>query len=583
MAEARALLIALYEDPSVTTDEKREAPHVLFNDLHDRDDAVRITREVYTRGTGDTVKAGSDYAMMLLLSGHHDQEAAAVIAQIEASGRVNNDDPRSGFGNCQSELRRTRQADLLRERGTQRRCAWDKISALLAERPNDPVLLMAVAGRIYASAGRNHDALDYFDKAYQQDSGNIDVIKGVVQGAILAHDTGQAQTYLDKGMEIDAQNPWLYFLKAQIAEARGNRAEALEALRTARSLNQQKMAAESPMMAPGVTPRGPASATSPTQPSPGVSPAPAPPPNPFRRLRRRRRRPRSNGACRSVPWCASRPTARGSAMKPSTRALTLGLLLTAVVPSGVVFAADPSAQILLERAKFWQLHERFDLAAQMIDKVLALDPAQPDALYQAVLLARQRGDDRSAQAYVDRLRRAAPADRRLAALAAPSSAATVAVVRPMTIPLSVAEPAKAATPSGSAKAVTVPGAPELAAVSADSDDLKPAVPVQSRAALTESALGSAVIDARISQVAALPVTTISDGDTNPAVAAPVAAGGDGVTARKTQVTQLELMPPLPVGGYQRPFGAPYSPDDTLEDSGHRSQSPARSSPKPIRP
>ncbi len=271
MAEARSLLIALYEDASVKTDEKREAPHVLFSDLHDRDDALRITREMYTRGAGDTVKYGSDYAMMLLLAGHHDQEAAAVIAQLEASGKVNNDN-REALQTVESYLA-TRQADTLRERGDYAG-AWDKIATLLAARPNDPILLTA-AGRIYASAGRSREALEYFDKAYQQDSGNIDVIKGVVQGAILAHDLGQAQTYLDKGMETDNQNAWLYFLKAQIAEARGNRAEAVEALRTARALNQQKLAAE------GQTPAG--GGTSPTSLAPGSSPPAAPLPNPFRR------------------------------------------------------------------------------------------------------------------------------------------------------------------------------------------------------------------------------------------------------------------------------------------------------------
>src|SRR6185437_13790283 len=240
MAEARNLLIALYLDPNVKTDQKREAPHVLFNDMHDKEDAIRITREAYTRGAGDRVKYGSDYAMMLLLAGHHDAEAAAVVAQIDASGKVS-DDNREDLQTVKAYLA-TKQADQLRERGDYAG-AWDKISGLMADRPNDSGLLMA-AGRIYASSGRNKEALEYFDKAYQQDSGNIDVIKGVVQGAILAHDLDQAQTYLDKGMESDQQNPWLYFLKAQIAEARGNKAEAVEALRTARTLNRQKIAAE---------------------------------------------------------------------------------------------------------------------------------------------------------------------------------------------------------------------------------------------------------------------------------------------------------------------------------------------------
>ena len=99
------------------------------------------------------------------------------------------------------------------------------------------------------------------------------LIKDFNRKASLAHDLDQAQAYLDKGMETDQQNPWLYFLKAQIAEARGNKAEAVEALRTARTLNRQKIAAET-----GVAPGGPG----PTSLTPGASPQPLPP-NPFRR------------------------------------------------------------------------------------------------------------------------------------------------------------------------------------------------------------------------------------------------------------------------------------------------------------
>ncbi|HYM71644.1 MAG TPA: tetratricopeptide repeat protein, partial [Stellaceae bacterium] len=273
IAEARNMLISLYQDPNVKTDEKREAPHVLAKELHDRDDAIRITRELYTRGVGDSVKTGSDYAMMLLLAGHHDEEAAAVVAQIQASGRVNADN-REALQNVQVYLA-TKQADKLRERGDYAG-AWDRISRLLADRPDDTGLLLA-AGRIYASSGRNKEALEYFDKAYQQDSGNIDVVRGVVQGAILAHDLDQAQTYLDKGMETDPQNPWLFYLKAQIARARGNNAGAVQALQTARSLNRQKEAADGRS--------APAGDSSPTALVPGASPPPAaaPPPNPFRR------------------------------------------------------------------------------------------------------------------------------------------------------------------------------------------------------------------------------------------------------------------------------------------------------------
>jgi cellulose synthase operon protein C len=276
VATARNMMISLYNDPIVKTDEKREASYVLFHDFRDQEDALRITREAYLSGKGDTVKNGSDYAMLLLIEGHHDREAAAVLAQIDASGRVN-DSNREGIVPVKIALN-TRRAEGFREKGDYAG-AWDQISQQLQDHPDDTGLLIE-AGRINASAGRHKEALEYFDKAYQQDSGNIDVIRGVVSGCLLAHETDQAQTYLDKGMESDPQNPWLFLLKAQIEQQRGNNGAAVRALRTARDLNQQQS---------GSTPTSaaPASGTAPTPPTPltpgSGAPNNSPPPNPFRR------------------------------------------------------------------------------------------------------------------------------------------------------------------------------------------------------------------------------------------------------------------------------------------------------------
>jgi tetratricopeptide (TPR) repeat protein len=253
---ARNILVSVYEDPNVKTDEKREIPHVLYHDMHDSKTALRITHDVYTRGGPGSVKAAADYAMMLMMIGHHDDEAAAIIDQVEASGRIT-DDNREEFDQVRAFIA-SKKADKLRLTGNYAD-AYDQIAQLLANHPNDVGLLMA-EGRLYASAGRYHQALEFFDKAYQADPTNIDVIRAAAGGALMAHDLNQAQAYLDKGMEADPQNPWLFYLKAQIERAKGNNAAAFRALETARSLDQKQN--------PG---------------TPGATPANTPPPNPFRR------------------------------------------------------------------------------------------------------------------------------------------------------------------------------------------------------------------------------------------------------------------------------------------------------------
>jgi predicted Zn-dependent protease len=264
--EARQMLVNLYNDTSVTTDEKHEAPFVLLKQLHDPETALQITKAAYERGGPDSVKSGADYAMLLMISGHHDDQAAAVLAQIEASGRINESN-RESLTPVRIYLAVAR-SEKLRTKGKYAD-AWDQISRLLRDNPDDTRLLIE-AGDIYATAGRDKEALEDFDKAYQQDSGNIEVIRGVIGGCLLAHDTHQAQIYLDKGMEADPQNPWLFYLKAQIEEQRGNNGSAIEALRAARSLNQQTGGAAS-------------TGSEPTQLVPGGSAPESLPPNPFRR------------------------------------------------------------------------------------------------------------------------------------------------------------------------------------------------------------------------------------------------------------------------------------------------------------
>jgi tetratricopeptide (TPR) repeat protein len=271
-AGARALLIKLYNDPTVTTDEKRQAPFVVLKDLNDPNTAIQMTRDAYTRGGPGSTKAGADYVMMLLLVGGHDDEAAAIMAQINASGRIN-DQNREDFTPIRIMLA-IKQADKLKDKGDYAG-AWDQISQLLNDNP-DSADLELCAGRIYAASGRSKEAMEYFDKAYQQDSGNIDVLRGVIAGAISAHEYGQASDYLAKAMEVDPQNPWLFYLKAQIAQAKGNNGEAIEALRQARTLNLQRGGPDS------IVPGAPTSAAAPAGSSPSGSSSP-PPPNPFRR------------------------------------------------------------------------------------------------------------------------------------------------------------------------------------------------------------------------------------------------------------------------------------------------------------
>jgi hypothetical protein len=222
-------------------------------------------------------------------------------------------------------------------------------------------------------------------------------------------------------------------------------------------------------------------------------------------------------------------------MKPSTSTIALGLLLSLTAPCGVALAGTaPGEQILLDRAAFWRSQQRLDLATETLGKVLALNPSQPDALYQLGALATECGDLNAAGVYFDRLRQMAPSDPR---------AAELLPFVPQTVPSQAARPAR--------------NVPQLVAESADSVDFGPTLPTK-QAPAPQSV-----------QMATLPPTTVNDGASDTPVAQMTvnkAGSSDlGITAASVQVSQLELEAPPPVGGYQRPATTTaYSASDTLE-------------------
>jgi Tfp pilus assembly protein PilF len=94
-------------------------------------------------------------------------------------------------------------------------------------------------------------------------------------------------------------------------------------------------------------------------------------------------------------------------------ALTLALSLVSVasttLPTAVFAqaAADP-LNVLIDQGKYWQTHHRGDLAEQAWQKVLRIDPKQPDALFGMGMVLADRKDGSGAQQYLARLREAAP-------------------------------------------------------------------------------------------------------------------------------------------------------------------------------
>jgi cellulose synthase operon protein C len=256
-AEAVRILSELYTNPNLQPDERRIAVYDLYQ-MGEHQAAIQLAANQFAKGGPAGAKAGIDYAKLLVTSGQY-VKARSIVDQVEASGQLSCDD-RDDLLSVKALLV-SRDVDKLIQRH-QLAAAYDQMSPLYSARPNDPIVLVTI-GRIYAAGGRDTEALQFFDKAFQQDPSNIDVIRAVVMGAIQAQDYGQADTYLSKGAEANPNNPWIFYLKGQLAHARGNNGEALDDLRTA-----LQMAKDQGM-------------TAPSEEAPPVT-EPTLPPNPFR-------------------------------------------------------------------------------------------------------------------------------------------------------------------------------------------------------------------------------------------------------------------------------------------------------------
>ena len=64
------------------------------------------------------------------------------------------------------------------------------------------------------------------------------------------------------------------------------------------------------------------------------------------------------------------------------RTVALALLLSAALPAGAVFAAQSAEELLLDKANYWRLKDRPDLAAEALKKLLEINPNHADALFQ---------------------------------------------------------------------------------------------------------------------------------------------------------------------------------------------------------
>lgn len=118
--------------------------------------------------------------------------------------------------------------------------AYDVLALALGTRPDDPVLLAALA-RLYGDGGMPAQALQVYNAILTRDPGNGDVIEGAVVAALRAGDAGVAGRWLNGALTLSPGDPKLHVLAARVAQTRGDTAAAIAALETARLLRARQL------------------------------------------------------------------------------------------------------------------------------------------------------------------------------------------------------------------------------------------------------------------------------------------------------------------------------------------------------
>lgn len=93
--------------------------------------------------------------------------------------------------------------------------------------------------------------------------------------------------------------------------------------------------------------------------------------------------------------------------------LTLALSSLSVPALAASTGVQSDFDTLFQQADFWQSKQRQDLAKDALNRILAADPNNTEALYRLAMIAIQEGDNTHASAYIERLKTVAPNDAHL--------------------------------------------------------------------------------------------------------------------------------------------------------------------------
>ncbi len=215
-----------------------------YADLGDNSRAIAAIRQLLAKSTKPDANLRLQYAAVLFKT-KQNAELAGVLRQVQsmpmtAQQRQGYEDLRIGYT--------LRQIEALREAG-ELSTAYETLAPILAERPNDPTAVGALA-RMYAANNNPAQGLALYNQLLEREPNNTGLLLQAATLATSAKEYGYAESALQVALAREPQNAEVLTAIGRLYRAQGKNTKATEFFTAA--VNSEKQLRDAQLAAAGV-------------------------------------------------------------------------------------------------------------------------------------------------------------------------------------------------------------------------------------------------------------------------------------------------------------------------------------------
>ncbi|MDM0123174.1 cellulose biosynthesis protein BcsC [Variovorax arabinosiphilus] len=219
-----------------------------YAEIGDAPRALAMSRQLLSRGPNPSIGDRLLYASILMKT-KQDVELTAVLRQLQATQMTAAQ--RSDFDNLRTAWS-LRQADALREMGNLE-AAYNALAPVLAERPNDPGVMAALA-RLYSAARDERQALALYQRILQRSPTDLDTLLAAAASASALKEHGDAEAYVLAALKQAPDQSRTLAAAGRVYRNAGDNGRAEQYLRAAVAAETRVASGQARTPVPGAAP-----------------------------------------------------------------------------------------------------------------------------------------------------------------------------------------------------------------------------------------------------------------------------------------------------------------------------------------